>query len=294
MKMGILALLSASVLLGIIPTANKYLLLSGMTSGQIVFYIYLMVAVSAGVLAKIRGEKFQVKKSQLFKMLLLGAAGMGGTGYLLNQSYLFIPVGLATMLHFLYPTVVSGIMIGIYKEKGTVGKIAAIFASITGMFFIADLSGGMKMAGIVFALCSSGTYAYYIIANEKGEINELSILIKLFYSALGATLVCFVFSGGVLKLPNKMEVFVVLFGICGLGFLTAFYLLAAGIKKVGALMASFFNMLEPIVSLSAGVLIYQEQLNRKVVFGCILVLLSVLLIAIDGANIQKQGNVQLE
>lgn len=284
MQIGILALIGASILLGIIPTANKYLLLSGMSSSQIVFYTYFMVAVSAGCLAKIRGEKFQIKKSQFVKLFLLGAAGMGGTGYLLNQSYTYIPVGLATMLHFLYPTVVSVVMIGIYKERITFSKISAILASIIGMCFIADLSGGMKMVGIIFALCSSGTYAYYIIANDKGEINELSILIKLFYSAIGATAICLIFSGANLKLPSNLNVYFVLFGICGCGFLTAFYLLAAGIGRVGALMASFFNMLEPIVSLCVSSVIYQEQLSIKVGVGCILVLLSVLFIAVDGIH----------
>lgn len=284
MKMGIFALIGASVLLGVIPTANKYLLLSGMTSSQIVFYTYLMVALTAACLAKVRGESFHIRKSQFFKLFLLGAAGMGGTGYLLNQSYLLIPVGLATMLHFLYPTVVSMVMIGVYRERMTKGKMAAILASVAGMFFIADLSGGMKLAGVFFALCSSGTYAYYIIANDKGEINELPILIKLCYSAAGASIFCCFLCRGDLAIPSRISVYLALFGICGLGFLSAFYLLTTGISSVGALMASFFNMLEPVVSLVVSTLMYQDNLQLKTGLGCMLVLLSVLFIAADGIS----------
>ncbi len=286
MLQGILALVGASVLLGVIPSANKYILLSGMSSGSIVFFMQLTIAVSALIIGMITRQSFRVSKKQLVMLLIVGAVGMGGTEFLLNIAYGMIPVGLTTMLHFLYPSIVSIIMVVLFKQKMTKLKLGGILLSVAGMLLIADLSGGIKLAGIAAALCSSLTYTFYMIANEKGNINELPLIIKLFFVSFGSTLAFGIqtAASGTFSLPVGTVVFVQLFFILGLGSMIAFYLLIAGIKLIGASSASFFNMLEPITSLVVSNLIYHDQPSLFTLLGCSLVLSSVLLAALDGSK----------
>lgn len=284
MAVGILALICASLILGSIPSANKYILLSGVSSGGIVFYSFLIVALGAALIILLTKKSLRVSMSQLVMLLVLGALGMGGTGFLLNLAYSFIPVGLATMLHFLYPSLVSIVMVVLFGQKMTYCKIGAIVISILGMFLIADLSGGIKLLGVIIALCSSCTYSFYMIGNEKGSINRLPLIVKLFYSSAGACIIFGIQSYTDLSIPHGSIVYLLLFGVCGLGSLLAFYLLTAGIKLIGASTASFFNMLEPVTSLVVSTLVYHDVPGIKTLLGCGLVLMSVLLVALDGVR----------
>ena len=116
MWQGIAALTAASLLLGIIPSLNKLILLDGMNSGSMVFFNYLTVMAVTGIVIALRRQSFRVTGKQLAILLFTGALGLGATGFLLNLAYDRIPVGLATMLHFLYPTVVSVVMVQVGNE----------------------------------------------------------------------------------------------------------------------------------------------------------------------------------
>lgn len=283
---GIIAVICASLLLGIIPSVNKLILLSGMSSGCIVFLTYLTSASGMLFIILIRREPFRVRPVQFFTLLFTGFSGLGMTGFLLNMAYELIPVGLATMLHFLYPSLVSVAMILFFRQRITLLKSGAILFSIAGMFLIADLSGGLKFAGILIALCSSLTYSFYFIINEKGCISVLPLTVKFFYVSVGSSLMfgILTFSRNEFSLPSSPAVGVELFLIAGLGSMLAFFLITYGIKKAGASTSSFLNMLEPITSLIVGSILYQEYPSLLSLAGCAFVLFSVLLAALDSSR----------
>ena len=268
MWQGIAALAAASLLLGIIPSLNKLILLGGMNSGSMVFFNYPTVMAVTGIVIALRRQSFRVMGKQLAMLLFTGALGLGATGFLLNLAYDRIPVGLATMLHFLYPTVVSVVMVLVFHQKLTRDKGKAILLSLAGMLLIADFSGGMDPSGMAAALLSGMTYAYYMIANEKGCINELPLTVKLFYVSMGGAL-CFgtwQAASGTLTVPQSTWIWFLLIGLVG----------------VGSAAASFINMLEPVASMAVGALLYRDLPGGRAMAGCLLVLGSVFFIAMDG------------
>lgn len=286
MLFGIFSVIFASLLLGVIPSVNKLILLSGMSSGCIVFLTYLTSALGMLLITVFKHEPLKVEKKELLILLFTGFAGLGMTGYLLNLAYELIPVGLATMLHFLYPSLVSLILVLFFQQNISRMKISAILLSLCGMFLIADLSGGLKFFGIIAALCSSLTYSYYFLINEKGSISTLPLTVKFFYISLGSALMF-----GILtllrrdfSLPSSPFTAFLLFGIVGAGSMLAFFLITFGIKKAGASTASFLNMLEPLTSLVVSFLLYRDALSLSALAGCALVLFSILLVALDGGR----------
>lgn len=295
MLKGIFAMMGASIIMGSLPTVNKYILLSGLSSGCVIFYAMLTVTMGSAFIALLTKKSFRVSFKAFCMMFILGSLGMGGTGFLLNISYEYITVGLATMLHFMYPSLVCFLMIIMFHQKLTKFKVGAIVLSILGMFFILDLSGNVKFIGIIAAILSCISYAFYIIANDRGSINELPLIVKLFYLSLAGAIVFGIqtVASGNFDLPNNSFVYFQMFGLSGFGSLIAFYLLISGIKALGASTAAFFNMLEPITSLFVSILFFNDNMSIRTILGSILVVSSVLLIAFDGTKDINELNMEM-
>ncbi len=286
MLKGILSIVAASLLFGIKPTGDKFVMLSGVAPVCVTFYGQLILTILALALSRIKKESLKIEQSAALFLIFLGAIGMGVTSFLVSSAMERIPVGLATILHFLYPTIVSIAMVALFHQKFTKFKLVAILCSIAGMLLITDISGegAISPAGILLALGSSLTYSFYMIANEKGKVNELSLLVKLVYSGFGSALLFGVLSAiqGEIRLPGTVPACVVMLLVSGVGNLGAFYFITLGIKEVGASTASFVNMLEPITSVVVSTLFYHDQQGIKTIFGMALILSSVLLVALDG------------
>ena len=102
------------------------------------------------------------------------------TALLLNTSYLYLPVGTAIMLNFLYPHRGMCCHGNCFKAGFSRLQVMAVAVSIAGMAFT-GAGGHSLFIGIIMAIASSFTYGGYLIANEKGPANSLPIETKLFY-----------------------------------------------------------------------------------------------------------------
>lgn len=293
MGLGVLYIAGASLIFGCMPTVNKYVMLSGVTAECLTFYIQVLIGLGALVAAKCRGVSIKVTGRQLAQLMLVGALGMGATTYLVNGAALHIPVGLATVLHFLYPTIVSVAMVVLFRQRLTIFKLLAILCSIAGMVLITNLGGeegSLQWTGILLAIASSLTYSFYMISNEKGEVSQLPLLVKLIYSALGSSILfgALVARGGTLSLPDTIPATLMTVGYCGIGSLISYYLITGGIRLIGASAASFVNMLEPVTSVVVSAVVYREDLGLSMVIGMILILSAVLVVAVDGATAHRK------
>ena len=284
--MGILLIVGASLLFGVIPSVSKYVMLGGVQPCCMTLYTQCGLVVYGALCAAVRREDFRVPGKDIIQMLFLGAVGMGMTSFLINTACTLAPAGLVTVLHFLYPTVVSVVMILLFGQKLTPFKILAVAASITGMILIANPGKGtVQPLGIIFALCSSLTYSFYIVSNDVGSINRWPQFVKLFYCAIGSAAVMFLITASkqALRLPadGKAAVLAVLSGMCSFA---AFYLINLGIRKVGASVASFVNMLEPITSVVTSLIVFHDVITLPMAGGIVLVLSAVLFAALGDSK----------
>ena len=138
-------------------------------------------------MALLKKRSLKATPIQFIQSVLMGTVGMLITAVLLNTAYLYLPVGMAIMLNFLYPSVVCIVMGTVFKQGFTKLQLGAIVCSIAGMIFLAGKGGDVNTLGIVCALVSAFTYGGYLIANEKGPANDLPIETKLFYVSLPGT-----------------------------------------------------------------------------------------------------------
>ena len=112
MLIGIIAVAGAATLLGIMPSMQKTLLVNGLPMNSLMFFTNLTISLVCLIMARLKGRSLKASRIQLIQALIMGASGMMFTALLLNTSYLYLPVGTAIMLNFLYPTVVCIVKIG--------------------------------------------------------------------------------------------------------------------------------------------------------------------------------------
>lgn len=287
---GILYVVAASILFGLTPSANKFVILSGLTPDCTLFYQLTVMVIGCFILAKVQHQSLRVSRSEAVRLVLVGILGMGVTCHLINSAYVYLPVGTAVMLHFMYPTIVLLIMVILFHQKLSMFSIGAVAMSILGLFLVSGSAGGINLKGAAYALGSGVAYAVFTVSNEKAGIEKLPLFVRLFYLSLSALVVvaAVTFAGGSFAVPADGVTALVLFGGVGIGSLLAFYAFTAGIQLIGAEQVAFINLMEPVVGVVTGVLFYHEILTARSVLGSVCILASIFLIAMDGAQAAKQ------
>ena len=286
MLVGIIAVAGAATLLGIMPSLQKQVLVDGLPMNSLMAYTNLIITLVSLGMALLKKRSLRARPVQAIQAVLMGTVGMLLTALLLNNAYLYLPVGVAIMLNFLYPTVVCVVMGTVFRQGFTKLQVAAIVSSIAGMAFLAGTGGDLHPMGLLFALVSAFTYGGYLIANEKGPANELPIETKLFYVSLPGTVIFWILAPATHTLAAPVGGGIGWLYVLGSGLFTVggYFLMMYGIHRMGASTAAFVSMLEPIVSVVFGTIWFHDPITAGVVVGGILVLASILLIAIDGAH----------
>lgn len=267
-----LTILSA-VIFGFTPILAKLTYSMGSNGITMAFFRHLFVIPVLFLIIKIQRLNFKITLKQLKKICQIGIIGTALTIGMLYTSYSYIQVGTATVLHFLYPLFVSLICSFYYHQKMSKAiKYCLVIASIGIVFFI-EL-GGSSSIGIILALLSGITFAYYLVGIEQSGLQVLNPYVLNFYFAIVIALVLFIFGliSGQLVLVLPVMAYGYSFIIAILTSIVGIICLQLGVRYLGAATASILSMFEPVTSLIFGVLILGEQLTILKLIGCFLIL----------------------
>ena len=279
---GVLAVVSASILYGFLPIFVKAVLQEGMTNAALVFNQFLFTSVFAFFIIRRLRISLRVTRREMIELTLAAFFGYGLTTSLLTASYSLIPVGLATMFLFTNPLFINLAMIVIFREKATPARGFAMITAVMGLVLMADFSR-LNALGILLAVLSGIIYAAYVIANKKCSFARLDPFVLVFHVG---TVNSFFFGitaavKGELALPPTARAFILMVIVALFCTLAGVFLFSTGVRILGASTASVLNMLEPVVSLVAGTLIYHDPLGLKILAGCLLIVISGLAAVMD-------------
>lgn len=215
------------------------------------------------------------------QVVIVGIFGMALTTILLYMSYGYVSVGMATTVHFAYPILVTVACVFLFHEKMNFWKNAALVLCTLGILTFMERSGSSAIKGVLLALLSAATYAFYMVYIDKGNLRHIHYLKLTFYFNLLMSLVAGatgLYTGNLhLSLTPKAWI------LCALvSLFTSFGalpLLQLGIKYTGASTAAILSTLEPITSVILGILVLQEEMTFMKLVGCALIIVSILLIA---------------
>ncbi len=244
--------------------------------------ILYLILVKQNISLKITGK-------ELVSLSILGGIGNAFTTLLLFISFALIDVGVATTIHFIYPVFVTIGCVLFYKESLGLQKVIALLISTAGIacfFFGVDMSQGFSgdmFLGLVLALVSGVTYAFYIVYMDKSGMKNQPVFKITFYVALVSTVAMGIYGTitGELTLSTltpKAWILSAIFSL--LCTVVALSLLQVGIKLIGASTAAILTTLEPITSIIFGVILLGESMTMIKVVACALIMLGVVVLSL--------------
>lgn len=218
-------------------------------------------------------------------MFLLGGA-YASTSLFLTASYLYIPSGVATTIHFLYPVLVTAIMIAFFKDKISLSVIIATVLAILGVYLLSsgEGEGVTSLKGLFMVLSTVVTYAIYIVGVNKSCIQHMDGLKMTFYMLFCCTII---FGANILlkgqgldMMPNANAV-VHIFLLSLIPTLVSDLTLILAIQHVGSTTAAIMGCMEPLTAVSMGVLFLGERFGLGQILGVVIVLVAVFIVILS-------------
>lgn len=155
---------------------------AGMDPDSVLFFRYLFAIPIIGVMLKVRGRGFAVRRAELPPLVMLGLL-VAVSSLTLFESYNYMDVGIASTLLFVYPVIVALIMTLMFKERLAVQTVVSIGGALVGIALLSIGEGGMALSGTGTALVfgSALSYAIYLVAVNRSSIGAMPTLKVTFY-----------------------------------------------------------------------------------------------------------------
>lgn len=285
---GILLTALSAVIYGSMPTLG--LITYGMGSNPInlTFTIAVLALPLLAVLGKKQGGSLRLTRRQVLPVLAMSLLS-GMTTILLNSSYLFISVGLATTIHFVYPLLVALYGALFRRERLARWQVVGMLCGMTGILLFLDDTTTVALGGMAIALTSGFTFAGYILMGAREDISEIPTFKLSFYIVLVSALISMIYGLGtdqiVLSLPPIAWILCLI--ISWSVMVGAVVLLQTGVRLASATDASFFSLLEPITSIVCGILFLGDSLPLMKGVGCLCILGGLVLFVLAGQKNEK-------
>lgn len=278
---GLLATMISAVFFGFIPLFVKTICAGGGNSVSAAFYRFFLSVPILYIYLKAQGISMRITRTEFAKIALITIFGYGGTAVLLFSSYNFIPSGMSTTIHFMYPVfTILGRMI-FFKEKVSPLKLLCVALCFGGILLFYNGESGGSVLGMALSFLSGVTYAFYTIYLEKSGLQKMENLKLIFYMNTVAAAMILVMA--LLTAQFTLRLTPLAWGTA-VFFATATSLIGVlgyqiGVKCIGPQNAAILSTFEPITSVIVGVLVYREAFSARTLLGCLCVLSAVVIVA---------------
>ena len=279
---GFSLIILSAVVFGMIPLIVRSVNDCGSNSIMTSFLRFALSLIPLYISVRAKGASLAITKSEAAKILLIAVCGFGGTSVLLFLSYHFIPSGMATTIHFVYPVVVILGSVIFLKQKLSRLKLLCVALCFGGiLLFYNGGDGTLDPLGMLFAFASGITYSFYIVYLDFSGLAKMEPTRMIFYmntfSALMVGSLAVATGSFTLDISLKGWILALLLAI-SVSFL-AVRSFQMGVRYIGPQNAAILSTFEPITSLVVGILVYQEALTAAGIAGCVLILSSVVITA---------------
>ena len=276
-KQAVSCTILSALIFGITPLLVKYIYQSGLGVIDVTFYRGLIPLIFLYVMGRIKKESFKISSEHLFSIVIIGVFGNTLTSVFLNSSYLYLDIGTAKMLHFMYPFMVSILCVFLFNERLSRKRMVALCIALSGLLCFMQFDSKGNIIGIILAIFSSLTYAFYMVMVGKKRLNKISPTVLTFYLSLVmiiTSLLFSIFTGGI-GIPKTKEVWVNLLIFTLSSQILGVIFLQIGIQKLGAVESSIISLLEPLASVVTGVLFLNERISGLELVGSMILICSI-------------------
>lgn len=271
----------SSASFGLIPLFAIPAMQHGMDFMNVITYRFLFATIALAILLKVRKVSFAIEKSDLPTLLLLSVFYIVSSVFLL-WGYKFMPSGIATTIHFMYPVITTLVMMLLFHEKNSLSRTLAILMAIAGVYALSytDSQGETNLVGIIIVLLSAVGYALYLVTVGQRKNKELKGLQLTFYVFFFSTLMLItgmLTTGNLHSIPD-IPTFGNLLLLAIIPTIVSNLTLIEAIKYIGATQTSVLGAMEPVTAVIVGITVFGEAFTLPIAIGIVLIIAAVTII----------------
>jgi len=278
---GILYIILSASAFGIMPILAKLSYRGGANTYTTLFLRFFFAAIMLLYYLKTKGISMKLTKKQLILVLVIGIFGFTLTTSSLFMSYNYISIGMASMIFYTYPSIVTLLAYTIYKEKIYARKIISLVISLIGIYILINSgSVNFNLKGIILAGVAAVLYSLYVLGASHKEFKNINSYVLTFYISCASSIVMFIAA----ETTNNFDFhisFYALVAILLIAFISTVVALMAfleGVRIIGPSKASILSTIEPIVSLTLGIIILGEPVSFRIIIGSMMIVMSVVIL----------------
>ena len=272
---------TAAASYGLNPLFALPLYAAGMNTDSVLFYRYFFALVMMGVMMKLKGESFALRKADVLPLAVMGLL-FSSSSLFLFESYNYMDAGIASTLLFVYPVLVAIIMAVFFYEKVSVVTGLSIGLALWGISMLYQGGDGttLNLTGVLFVFLSSLTYAIYIVGVNRSSLRELSTAKLTFYALLFGILIYVVrldFCTELQAIPEPIY-YINAVSLALFPTIVSLITMTQAIHYIGSTPTAILGALEPVTALFIGVIVFGEQFTPRIALGVFMILVAVTLI----------------
>ena len=230
-------------------------------------------------------EKKSISIQSYLIPVLFGMLFYGTSPLFYFMSAQIVGTGIAMVIFFMFPIFVIALSILFLKFKFTIQYFVSLVLIFCGLILLGQNSQHhFQIKGIIFAITSASTYAFYIFFSKK-MISTIPPLLNTAFVCFGCAFFYFilcVIQKNFFWIHTSSEVLYTL-GISFLSTAIPAFLMLVGLKNIDACKASLVSVLEPVMTVFVGILLLHESFTFRIFLGTLVVLCGSMYVTLDQA-----------
>jgi drug/metabolite transporter (DMT)-like permease len=223
---------------------------------------------------------------------------LGGVGYAIQATLFFnalarIPAGMAALLLYLYPALVTAGAVALGRSRLDRATVAGLALSLAGIALVLGLPGErLDAVGVALGLASACWYTCYILVGEY-LLRGVDPLAASAYVSSGAAcsfLAAAAVVGGRGLVGATPSAYAAGAAMAVVGTALAIAAFLAGMARVGSAWASIASSFEPVFTVALGVAVLGDRLGPGKVVGGLAVVAGAVLLPLLGGGREAVGS----
>jgi len=283
-KMGYIYVLLAAFFFALIAVIGKTVINSGIN----VFDLLIMQSTTALILllvyfAIVDIKKLHLEKIRLKTVLTQGLMGSASTTILFYLALEKLNAGIASMLLFIHPVLVSLYFMATKTKKITLASNLALLAAFGGSMMVINVFNidiaKTPLIGLFYGILASVAYAFYNI-NADIKLKDFEPLVINFYTILTTLAVTLILRPGFFRFEFTMtsELFMYICELAVVSGILPVICLYKGISIMGADKASIVATSELPITILMSFFVLGERMELVQLSGVLFIMCSIIIL----------------
>lgn len=287
-RIGYIYVLLASFFFALIAVLGKTV----MNTGINVFDLLILQNTTAVLFLLVYFTVVDIRKLRLSSMniktvMIQGLIGSAGTTILFYLTLQRVNAGIASMLLFTHPVLVSIYFMATKTRRISVTNNLALLAAFAGSMMVINIfnidAAKTPILGLLLGAASSVTYAFYNIYADM-KLKEFEPLVITFYTTLSTLLVALLLRPGFFSFQFVLTAELLLYvaELAVVSGIMPVMLLYKGIGRIGADKASIAATSELPITILMSFLVLGETMGLVQLGGIFLIICSIIILQYEG------------